>query len=70
MIKPNSKDARIIVLDLIDETDGFKALTKAQYDEVKVSNPSIKKYACEFLEYGKIREGYWTRDRFAAQLEL
>ena len=29
----------------------------------------MKKYAREFLEYGETREGYWTRDRFVAQME-
>ena len=45
---------------------GYLALTDAQY---KVLNPGIKKYAQEFLKYGEAREGYWTRDRFVAQME-
>ena len=69
MIKPKSRGAGIMVSDFIDEFDGFLALTEAQYDAAKVSNPGIKKYAQEFLEYGEAREGYWTRDRFVAQME-
>ena len=68
MIKPKSKGVGIMVYDFIDEFDGFLALTKAQYNAAKVSNPGIKKYACEFLEYGEVREGYWTRDRLVAQI--
>ena len=26
-------------------------------------NSDIRKYACEFLEYGESKEGYWTRDK-------
>ena len=29
----------------------------------------VCKYAREFLEYGKNKEGYWTRDRFVAQMQ-
>lgn len=58
-----------MVSDFIDEFGGFLPLTEAQYDAAKVSNPGIKKYAREFLEYGEAREGYWTRDRFVAQME-
>ena len=31
--------------------------------------PSIKPCAREFLEYGANKEGYWTRDKFIAQME-
>ena len=65
MMKSKSKGAGIMVSDFIDEYNGFLALT----DEQKKSNPSIKKYAREFLEYGENREGYWTRDKFVKQME-
>ena len=50
-----------MVSDFIDEFDRFQALTEAQYDTAKVSNPGIKKYARELLEYGESREGYCKR---------
>ena len=45
------------------------ALIDEQFKEAKKSNPSIKKYACEFLEYWENREGYWTCDKFVKQME-
>ena len=29
----------------------------------------IRKYACEFIEYGESKEGYWTRDIFIKQMK-
>ena len=69
MMKPKSKGAGIMVSDFIDEYNGFLALTDEQFKEAKKSNPSMKKYAHEFLEYGENREGYWTRDKFVKQME-
>lgn len=59
-MKPKSKGAGIMVSDYIDEYNGFLALTDEQFKEAKKSNPSIKKYAREFLEYGENQDGYWT----------
>ena len=68
MMKPKSKGAGIMVSDFIDEHNGFLALSDDEHDAVKASKPHIRKYAREFLEYGESREGYWTRDRFIAQM--
>ena len=68
MMKPKSKGAGIMVSDFIDEHNGFLALSDEEHDRVKVSNPRIRKYAREFLEYGESKEGYWTRDKFIAQM--
>lgn len=56
IMNPKSKGAGIMVSDFIDEYNGFLALTDEQFKEAKKSNPSIKKYAREFLEYGKNQE--------------
>lgn len=48
----------------VDEFQGFLTLTDDEYEAAKASCPGIKKYACEFLEYGETREGYWTQDKF------
>ena len=53
MIKPKSKGAGIMVSDFIDEYNGFLVLTDEQFKEAKKSNPSIKKNARKFLEYGE-----------------
>ena len=68
MIKPKSKGAGIMVSDFIDEKSGFLAFSDDEYEEVKISNPNLPKYAREFLEYGENREGYWNRDKFIRQM--
>jgi len=58
-----------MVSDFVDEHNGFLALTDEEYEQAKQTNPSVKKYARPFLEYGESREGYWTRDKFIGQIE-
>ena len=59
-----------MVSDFIAEFEGFLVLSPAQFEEAKTSDPSITNpYARKFLEYGESKEGYWTRDRFMAQME-
>ena len=57
-----------MVSDFINEHNGFLALSDDEYEAAKASNPNIRKYAREFLEYGASREGYWTQDRSVAQM--
>ena len=70
MMKPKSKGAGIMVSDFIAEHNGFLALSDKEYDRAKVSNPRLRKYTCEFLEYGESKEGYWTRDKFIHRIEM
>lgn len=57
-----------MVSDFIDDQNGFLALNDNEYEEVKKTNPYVKKYAREFLEYGENKEGYWTMKKFIAQI--
>ena len=68
-MKHKSKGADIMVSDHIDEKNGFLALTDEEHRTVKEDNPAIKRYACEFLEYGKSKEEYWTQDKFMEQMK-
>ena len=68
MMKPKSKGAGIMVSDFIDEHNGFLALSDTEYEAAKSSNPRIHKYTRAFLEDGENKEGYWTRDKFIAQM--
>ena len=68
MLKLKSRGSGIMVSDFIDEHNGFLALSDEEYNREKALNPRIHKYAREFLEYGESREGYWTRDKFVAQM--
>ena len=69
MMKPKSKGAGIMVSDFIDKHNVFLALSDDEYQAAKQSNPQIRPYAREFLEYEESKEGYWTRDKFIAQME-
>ena len=69
MIKPKSKGSGIMLSDFIDEINGFLALNDEEYKVAKESNPQVRQYAREILEYGERRDRYWTRDTFMAQIE-
>lgn len=68
VMKPKGKGAGIMVSDFIDEHNGFLSLSDDEYRKAKETNPSVKRYAREFLEYGENRDGYWNRDKFMAQM--
>ncbi len=55
-----------MVSDFIHENNGFLAYSVSE--EAKKSNPIIKPYAREFLEYGENKEGYWNMPRFMSQI--
>ena len=69
IIKPKGRGAGIMVSDFIDEINGYLALTQEEFDRAKTTNPKIWKHARVLLEYGEMKEGYWTSDRFMEQLE-
>jgi hypothetical protein len=62
MMKPKGKGAGIMVTDFIDEHHGFLAFSDEEREQVKLANPSTRKYAQKFLEYGESKEVYWNRD--------
>ena len=68
-MKPKSREAGIMVSDFIDEYSGFLVFTDEEYERAKAINPSMKKYARAFLEYGENKEGYWIRDKFMEQIK-
>lgn len=70
MMKPKSRGAGIMLSDFIDERNGFLSLTDEEYERSKQANPSARKYARQFLEYGENKEGYWTRDKFMSQMNI
>ena len=70
MLRPKSKGSGIMLSDFIDEHCGFLALTDEEFAEAQVTCPDQKQHACQFLEYGGSREGYWTNAKFMAQMEV
>ena len=65
--KKKIKGAAIMVSDSLTN---IMASWHSQMKNVNlpVTNPNIRPYAEEFLEYGESKEGYWTRDKFIAQI--
>ena len=62
---PKTKGSGIMVADFIDEHNGYLQLTPEEH----AANPSLPQSARAFLEYGAEREGYWTGERFMAQVK-
>ena len=69
-IKPKTKGSGIMVSDFIDEFNGYLCLSDTEFSLAKRTyGNNIKKEARQYLEYGESREGYWTSDKFLAQME-
>ena len=56
VMRPKSKGSGIMVSDFICEKHGYLELTDEEYDEVKKTDPTIRKHARQTLEYGKERK--------------
>ena len=68
VIRPKSKGSGIMISDFICEQSGYLALTDDEYEQAKQRDPTIKKHARQWLEYGEAKEGYWTSDKFMKQI--
>lgn len=68
-ILPKSRGSGIMISDFISEKDGYLGLTDSEYEAAKQKKPNSKKYARQWLEYGEAKEGYWTSQRFLAQMK-
>ncbi len=69
VMRPKSKGSGIMVSDFVEERNGYLHLSDSEYERVKQQDPSIKKYARQLFEYGEAREGYWTSQKFMAQIK-
>ena len=67
VIQSKSKGSVIMISDFIYEQTGYLALMDEEYKRAKQSDPTIKKHARQWLEYGEAKEGYWTSDKFMKQ---
>lgn len=70
IIKLKSEGGGIMVSDLIDDKNGYLALTEEEYERARITDPTIRIQAREFLEYGESKEGYWTSDKFMEQVKV
>ena len=65
-LRPNSKGAGIMVFRLYWWAQW---LLEADREGIWESHPRLQRQARTFLEYGENKEGYWTSERFMAQIE-
>ena len=70
VMRPKSKGAGIMVTEFISERGGYLALTEKEHEIAMETDPSIRRQAREFHEYGESKEGYWTSDKFMNQMEM
>lgn len=70
MLRPKSKGSGIMVSDFIDERKGYLALTEEEHRKAVKNDSSIKQQARLLLEYGENREGYFTSEKFMAQVDI
>ena len=54
VMRPKSKGSGIMVSDFIDERNGYLQLSDEEYSRAKEKDPTIRKHACQLLEYGDI----------------
>ena len=66
---PKTKGSGIMVSDFVDEHNGYLAFTAEEHCLAKETSPSISKSARVLFKYGADKEGYWTGDRFMAQVK-
>ena len=69
VLKPKSRGSGIMVLDFIDEYNGYLRLANKEYRQAAGRVDGLQREARAFLEYGKEHEGYWTAKKFLGQLE-
>ena len=69
IIKPKGRGAGLMVLDFIEERDGYCALSDAVFQAVHNVDPSIEQSARVIFEYGKGKEGYWNNELFMEQID-
>ena len=69
MLRPKSKGAGIMVLDIVDERNGYLTLNNEEFDQASRMNPDIMKQARCLLLYGESKEGYWTSEKFTEQMK-
>ena len=68
VIRPKSKGSGIMVSDFIDQHSGYLRLTDEEHELATSTDPTFPKEARALLEYGAEREGYWTNEKFMANV--
>ncbi len=69
VLQPKTKGSGIMISDFVDQHSGFLRLTNEEHALATAANPDFPKTARTLLEYGADKEGYWTGDKFMANIE-
>ena len=69
ILQPKTKGSGIMVSDFIEQHSGFLRLTDSELDVARERDPEFLKSARVLLEYGADKEGYWTSEKFMANIE-
>jgi len=67
-IRPKSLGRGVMVSDFITEHDGLLILSNSELEIARLENITINREARELLNYGAAGQGYWTGERFLAQV--
>ena len=69
ILQPKTKGSGIMVSDFIEQHSGYVKLTDSELDVARAMDPEFPKSARVLLEYGADKEGYWTSEKFMANIE-
>ena len=69
VIQPNMKGSGIMVSDFVDQHNGYRRLTDTEFAVGKTADPQMVQMVRTLLEYGAEREGYWTSEKFMANIK-
>ena len=69
VIQPKTKGSGIMVSDYIDQHSGFLRLSDEEHALATATDPDFPKEARALLEYGADKEGYWTGEKFMANVQ-
>ena len=68
-ILPKTKGSGIMVSDFIDKHSGFLKLSPEELEHARDSDDNFPEEARELFKCGAARVGYWTGEKFMAQVE-
>ena len=58
-----------MVSDFVDQHNGYLRLTDTEFAVGKTADPQMVQMARALLEYGAEHEGYWTSEKFMANIK-
>ena len=68
VIKPKGEGAGLMVLDFIEERNGYCCLSDEMFQSVSKVDSAVKQSARVIFEFGKGKEGYWNNELFIEQV--